>query len=260
MKRGELMKTLAAVAIAALTSFTTTSHARPNDSETRLRASLFGDAAAGGHVEYREKQRDDGLERRFKVRVEDAAPGAEYDVFVGDYFAGSFIINSLGKGKLDLRTDASGEPGEDNEPMPPNFPLLDSGQPVLVGAMSGVLFTQGGSGGGAEKFRLRGRERSGEFDIDVRYEERFKNGTLMRKFKVEIEDANEGDVYDIVINGQTWGSVTIGSDDEGRFELRTAAFIDDPDDGEPMPDSFPSLVVGDIVTVGGFNVDLELKD
>ncbi|MHC4101144.1 MAG: hypothetical protein ACYSW1_09735, partial [Planctomycetota bacterium] len=85
---------------------------------------------------------------------------------------------------------------------------------------------------------------------NVKYLERFKKGRLLRRFKVEVEDAEPGDVFDVYVNGVFVGEVVINDVDEGKLELRTPAFIDDPDDGEPMPDSFPSLMPGDLVEVG----------
>ena len=87
--------------------------------------------------------------------------------------------------------------------------------------------------------------------------ERLRNGRLMRRFKVQVEDAEPGEVLDVHVNGLFVGEVVINDLDEGAFELRTHTFIKDPGDGEPMPRWFPSLVPGDVVDVGPLSVILE---
>jgi hypothetical protein len=219
----------------------------------KLKARLFGDTIVSGHVVYLEKDRGrNGLERRFKVQIEDARPGDAFDVFVNDSFAGTITANSLGRAKLQLRTRKFIDDPGDGQPMPRNFPRLQRGDVAVVGALAGVLFDESVSAPTlAQRFRVRG-DLEGDPGLkgNVKYMERFKNGRLMRRFKVEVEDAQPGEVFDIHVNGAFVGEIVINDLDEGRLELRTPAFIDGPDDGEPMPDSFPSLMPGDLVEVG----------
>jgi hypothetical protein len=95
----------------------------------------------------------------------------------------------------------------------------------------------------------------------VDYKERMRYGKLRRTFEVEIEDAEPGDVYEVLVKGVLVGHVVIDDEDEGEMELRTARFIHDDDDHrEPMPDDFPSLLPGDVVDVGPHRMVLELDD
>ncbi|MHC4080269.1 MAG: hypothetical protein ACYSU2_03020, partial [Planctomycetota bacterium] len=185
-------------------------------------------------------------------QVEDARSGETFDVFVNDFFAGTVTADALGRAKLQLRTPKFiDEPG-DGEPMPGGFPRLQRGDVVRAGALAGVFFDiSTDAGPRAQRFRLRGDlEGDSWLEGNVKYLERFKKGRLLRRFKVEVEDAEPGDVFDVYVNGVFVGEVVINDVDEGKLELRTPAFIDDPDDGEPMPDSFPSLMPGDLVEVG----------
>ncbi|MHC5008335.1 MAG: hypothetical protein ACYTGF_13360, partial [Planctomycetota bacterium] len=65
-----------------------------------------------------------------------------------------------------------------------------------------------------------------------------------------VEDGEPGELLEVFVNGVFVGEIVINDLDEGELELRTAAFIDGTDDGQPMPDSFPSLIPGDFVEVG----------
>jgi hypothetical protein len=219
----------------------------------KLKARLFGDTLVSGHAVYLEKDRGrKGLERRFKVQVEDAQPGESFDVFVNEFFAGTITTNSLGRAKLQLRTKKFIDDPRDGQPMPKRFPRLRTGDVVMVGGLTGVFYDESrGADTRAQRFRLRGDlEGDSRLEGNVKYLERFKKGRLMRRFKVEVEDAEPGEVFDVHVNGVFVGEIVINDLDEGRLELRTPAFIDDPGDGEPMPDAFPSLMPGDLVEVG----------
>ena len=52
------------------------------------------------------------------------------------------------------------------------------------------------------------------------------------------------------VNSQLVATVTTNGAGFVELQHRTAAFIDEPDDGIPMPSSFPSLKAGDDVTIG----------
>jgi hypothetical protein len=225
-----------------------------------VKARLFGDATVSGHAVYVEKDRGvQGLERRFKVQIEDAVPGETFDIFVNDFFVRPITADALGRAELQLRTRKFIEEPEDGRPMPPRFPRLELGDVVTVGHLSGVFFDRSkATGKRPQRFRLRGAYVSdSEYDGGVRYLERLRNGRLLRRFKVEVEDAEPGEVFDVHVNGVFVGELVIDDLDEGRLELRTHTFIKDPDDGEPMPRSFPSLVPGDLVEVGPLSVILE---
>jgi hypothetical protein len=82
------------------------------------------------------------------------------------------------------------------------------------------------------------------------YRERMRNGTLEQRFSVEVEDATPGDVMQININGTLFGTIVIDDLGVGELQYRTPAFIDDPGDGDPIPDGFPTLIAGDQISVG----------
>jgi hypothetical protein len=219
----------------------------------KIKARLFGDSLVSGHAVYLEKDRGrKGLERRFKVQVEDAQPGDSFDVFVNDFFAGTITANSLGRAKLQLRTRKFIDDPGDGQPMPRTFPRLRNGDMVIAGGLAGVLYDEStGAGTRAQRYRVRGKlEADSPLGGNVKYLERFKKGRLMRRFKVQVEDGEPGELLEVFVNGVFVGEIVINDLDDGELELRTAAFIDGTDDGQPMPDSFPSLIPGDFVEVG----------
>lgn len=82
------------------------------------------------------------------------------------------------------------------------------------------------------------------------YRERLRNGALEQRFSVEVEDAAPGSIMQVHINGILFGTFVVNDLGIGELEYRTPAFIDDPGDGDPIPDGFPTLVDGDAITVG----------
>ena len=233
-----------------------------DDRDVRFKARLFGGPFSGKSV-YRERDRDQGVERRFKVEVEDGPAFATYDVRVNGALVGTVTTNTWGYGELKYRTAAFID-GDDDDwtPMPAGFPALRRSDIVTVGDSTGILFNRSeGTGSWRQKYRLEGEVELGndDLEIEVKYRERMRWGDLRRRFEVEIEDGEAGMAFDVVVNGQFITTLVL-QDDELEFELRTPEFIDDDDDGAPMPDDFPSLVAGDVVQIGSVSVVLEIDD
>jgi hypothetical protein len=82
------------------------------------------------------------------------------------------------------------------------------------------------------------------------YRERMRNGLVEQRFSVEVEDAAPGTIMQVNVNGILFGTFVVNDLGIGELEYRTPAFIDDPGDGDPIPDGFPTLVEGDAITVG----------
>lgn len=226
----------------------------------KMRADLFGgDGVVDGKATYRERTRNDGVERRFAIKVEDALPGTTFDVWVGNYFVGTMTANSLGTARIKLRTPQHIDDPGDGEPMPADFPVPQRTDIVVAGSLTGLFFERNSDAfDDNQRYRLRSDLTGASvMDGDVRYSERFKRGRLLRKFKVEVEDGNPGDVFEIRVNGLLLDTITLSNAAETKYELRTPAFIDDPGDGDPMPDDFPTLLPGDVVTVGPLTAILE---
>jgi hypothetical protein len=159
----------------------------------KLRADIFGDAVVDSKATYRERQRSQGLERRFKVKVEDAQPGETFAVFIGNYSVGQMTANGNGIARIKLRTPQFIDDPSDGDPMPNNFPDIQAGDVITIGSMSGTFFIRNASQSDeTQRTRLRGRSDGPSDAIDgrARYLERFRNGRLLRKFKVDVEDGN----------------------------------------------------------------------
>ncbi|MEQ9616695.1 MAG: hypothetical protein RLN60_01530 [Phycisphaerales bacterium] len=118
---------------------------------------------------------------------------------------------------------------------------------ALVGAPTPAV----AGGGGGNDVRVEARFAGpGLTSGKAVYRERFRDNTLQQRFKVEVEDAAAGEEFAVSVNNLF--IATIFADDLGRAEIqfRTAAFIDDPGDGQPIDTDFPMLAPGDTITVG----------
>lgn len=227
-----------------------------NNSDFKLKARLFGSTAMTGKATYRERPREGTTERRFKVQVEHGTPGAVLAIHVGNYFAGSMQLNALGRAEFQLRTPQFIDSPGDGLPMPNDFPIIIDEDLVTVGPLSGVFWDRQFTISGNEnlvssKYRVRSNLNGATvMSGKAVYRERVKNGGLERRFQVEVEDAPANTAFNIFVNGSQVGQLTTNGFGFAEFQLRTAAFIDSPGDGSPIPNSFPSLMAGDVVTVG----------
>jgi hypothetical protein len=223
-------------------------------SRHKATARLFGPTPLKGKAVYEERPRQGQRFQRFKVQVERGVPLQMLNVAVNGDVVGTIVLNAGGTGKLDLRTAAFIDDPHEAQPIPDGFPKLDTGDVVTVGPLTGIFFDRNDNR--VQRFEVKGSARNGDGKAQVQYRERFKRGTLDRRFKVEVEDAAGVRSFAITVNWQFVGTLTTNIFGEGEFQLRTARFIDDPDDGQPMPNAFPSLKAGDVVEVGSITVTL----
>jgi hypothetical protein len=214
-------------------------------------ARLFGPTALKGKAVYEERDRNGTLEQRFKVELQNGIPGTTHVVRVNSTIVGSITINSLGRGKLQLRTaQFINDPG-DGQPIPNGFPRLDTGDVVRAGKLTGVVFDNLDTS--AQNYRLEG-----EFGNNgsAKYQEHFDDGLLEREFEVEVEHQLPNKVLPVYVRGKLVGSIRTNSLGRGRLEMRTPSFIESPADGVPMPNTFPSLRSGDEVKVGSMTTQI----
>lgn len=113
----------------------------------------------------------------------------------------------------------------------------------------------GGGGGGNTEVRLIARMGANDqFQAKGVYRERFRNGGLVQRFNVEIEDGVPGQTYEITVNGMVFGTIT--ANDLGTAELEFGTFTPDDNPGDehpPIPQDFPQLQAGDTITVGNLS-------
>ena len=105
-------------------------------SELRLRAALAGGVAdIGGQADFRDR----GSRRNFSVEVEGFAPGDMFDVSVAGAIVAKVVVNEFGIG--DVNFDSNFEAGIDDPAtqFPGNFPMLDGGEKIEIGPLSGTL-------------------------------------------------------------------------------------------------------------------------
>jgi hypothetical protein len=108
----------------------------------RVRARLSaGNDLVQAKSEYRERQRATLLEKRFKVEIEDAAPGDAFDIAINGVQYGTIFANDLGVAELNFRNIVDNNPSDPNEnnPFPDNFPRIVAGDTITVGTLTGTF-------------------------------------------------------------------------------------------------------------------------
>jgi hypothetical protein len=137
MSDWSLKSLFVAMAIAfALTTVAPINGALAGGAEVKFEGRL--EAAAGDLSGKAKFEQRDGR-RKFSAEVEGLVPGEMYDVVVAGAIVGKVVINGAGIG--DLNFDTNFEPGLDDPAtqFPGNFPMLDGGESVTVGPLSGTL-------------------------------------------------------------------------------------------------------------------------
>jgi len=213
---------------------------------------LFGPTTMKGKATYEERPRFGSTLRRFKVEVERGLPLQEFPVEVNGTLVGLITTNAGGFGKFELRTPQFISGPQDGQPMPPGFPRMTTGDTVTVGPLSGSGFNTL-TPTLSQRYRIGGKEEIGAFEVSVKYIERFKKTTLRRIFDVEIEGGTPGE-FPVIVNGSEVGTIIVDSSGIGEFQLESPQFIEQGDTEIPMPNSFPTLVTGDIVKVGSTTI------
>ncbi|MFQ5775649.1 MAG: hypothetical protein ACE5GS_14100 [Kiloniellaceae bacterium] len=104
--------------------------------ELRLRAALSG---GPGDISGTADFRDRGDRRRFSAEIQGFTPGQMFDVSVANTVVGKVVVDQFGIG--DINFDSNFEAGVDDPAtqFPGNFPMLDGGESVVVGPLSGTL-------------------------------------------------------------------------------------------------------------------------
>lgn len=105
---------------------------------------------------------------------------------------------------------------------------------------------------GNNDYRVRARmSGSTLMSGQANYRERTKKGVFEQRFNVQVEDGDPGASVVITLNGSmTIGTIVLDDFGFGELQLRTETFIDDPGDGSPIPTDFPTILIGDTVSVG----------
>ena len=106
--------------------------------ETKLEGELVAGPVAGD-VSGKAKFEDRDGRRKFSAEIEGLNTGDMFDVMVAGQVVGTVTIDAAGVGDLNL--DDNFEPGVDDPAtrFPANFPMLDGGEMVTVGQLSGTL-------------------------------------------------------------------------------------------------------------------------
>ena len=123
---------------------------------------------------------------------------------------------------------------------------------TFLSAAAVVAVTAPAIAGGVDPIRVEARMSAGndQSQARARYQDRARRNTLEQRFDVEVEDFAPGTELNVSVNGMSVGTIFVNALGTGELQLRTAAFIDDPGDGDPIDTDFPRLQPGDTVSVG----------
>lgn len=111
------------------------STALASNNDYKVRARMSGTTLMSGQAKYRERTKNNILEQRFSVQVEDGTPGATVTVKLNDLTLGTIVLDDFGMGELQFRTTVD-DPG-DGSPIPSGFPKVLVGDTISVGDISG---------------------------------------------------------------------------------------------------------------------------
>ncbi|MGP1273558.1 MAG: hypothetical protein ACTS22_09510 [Phycisphaerales bacterium] len=125
------------------------------------------------------------------------------------------------------------------------FATLLSSAAVIAAAAPAIA-------GAFEPIRVEARMEAGndQAQAKAKYRDRLRGNLLEQRFSVEVEDHTPGSEVAVTLNGAFVGTIFVNKLGTGEIQLRTAAFIDDPDDGTPIDTDFPRVQPGDTITVG----------
>ncbi len=107
--------------------------------EYRVRARMRTGTAFEGKSDYRERLRGTTLVQTFNVEVNGAQPGEMFEIHINGVLFGTMITNDLGSAELEFRTaTVDDNPHDEEPPLPTDFPRINDGDVITVGALSGT--------------------------------------------------------------------------------------------------------------------------
>lgn len=104
--------------------------------------------------------------------------------------------------------------------------------------------------------RLKGpRASAGPMDGKAKFSNRLDQAR--RKFSVEIERGNPGDMFDVMVSGVVVGTILVDKFGIGELDYDDAAGASDRD--QRFPRNFPEIDGGEVVQVGPLTGTMQLK-
>ncbi len=137
MKR--LLSILVCAALAVAFGMQSTAVAGGGNNDVKLEARMSGKTLASGKAKYEERQKGNLVQQRFKVQVEDFAPGQELTIMLNGSMLGTVTANDLGVAELQFRTSAFIDDPGDGTPIGGDFPPVQPGDSISVGPISGTF-------------------------------------------------------------------------------------------------------------------------
>jgi len=198
----------------------------------------------------------EGAKIEMSIRVLGGAPGSTHPVTLDNVLLGNMIIDSKGRGRMDL---SRGDDNDKDLPLPPSITQLKPEMVLVIGDLvqsnlAGLTGTGGTNGGGTGGNNQGSSEWLATPDVlgtmisKAEYEVEVEGGVTKRKFKVEVERAVASGSIDIFIGDRKVGTLLTDSTGEGKLILTTD--VQDSDE-ILMPSDFPAINEQTEVSIGG---------
>jgi hypothetical protein len=202
----------------------------------------------------------EGAEIEMSIRVLGGAAGSTHPVTLDNVLLGNMIIDSKGRGRMDL---SRGDDNDKDLPLPPSITQLKPEMVLVIGdlvqsnlaSLTGTGGTVGGGAGGGTGGNNQGSSEwlatpdvLGTMISKAEYEVEVEGGVTKRKFKVEVERAVSGSAIAIFVGDRQVGTLLTDSTGEGKLILTTD--VRDSDE-ILMPSDFPAINEQTEVSIGG---------
>ena len=127
-----------ALVIAAALSLTITTQALAANGDYRVEARLRTGTPLEAKGSYRERIVGNTLRQRFTVELNGAVPGSQHEVRINGNVFTTITANALGHAEVQFAsTVVDDNPGDNKPPLPTDFPRINAGDTLSVGALSG---------------------------------------------------------------------------------------------------------------------------
>ena len=122
---------------------------------------------------------------------------------------------------------------------------------LVAAAICGMVGTMASEASAADYRVLARMGARDAFSAKSVYRERIVGDTLIQRFNVSIEDGVPGTSYEIMVNGNLFGTIVANDLGNAELEFRTFVVDDNPHDEQPpLPVDFPHINAGDTIVVG----------
>lgn len=206
-----------------------------------------------------------GAETELSIKLKSAEANQSYAVTLNDIVLGQLTTDSKGRGRIKM---SRGDDNRSHLPLPDSLTTLTPDMELTIGQIvSGPIGKPGNSSSNDDSSSSDSSPDSGNTTIGnqpiftpiallatfrnsqnkAEYEVDERRGSLVRKFEVEIEDAERNKSYVVTVNGLDVGTLVTNSRGDAKLKLSSS-----PKDSREtlMPVEFPAILEGATISIG----------